>query len=380
MIFIYTFKYNYYMIKEQKVTVKINQRNVKSFQEKGYDVNLDSKELEVDVEDLNPGSRVEVTGICELCGNEKKLKYNKYITNKNRNNKGYYSCFSCKNVEKEKTCLIKFGVKSYSMTDKFKIEESLKWKGTRKGDDKYRKTMVERYGVDCYFKTDEMKERNREWMSSDEFVLKSKNKMLQKWGVDHYSKTDEFKDRIKEIKLDVIEKIKQTCLERYGADWPSKLEDFKLKYDLKKEETIQKIKQTCLERYGVDNVSKVESITDKARISKIESGLSIPDELLTEWALYKREVRNLTNRVKKILYEKWNGYDYYDNEYIKGNFSYSPLSRNYPTIDHKISTYYGFINNIDPKEISDLSNLCITKRSINSQKNSLIEPLFQLLQ
>jgi hypothetical protein len=49
---------------------------------------------------------------------------------------------------------------------------------------------------------------------------------------------------------------------------------------------------------------------------------------------------------------------------------------NYPTIDHKISTYYGFINNIPIDVISNVENLCITKRSINSSKNRLTENQF----
>ena len=39
-------------------------------------------------------------------------------------------------------------------------------------------------------------------------------------------------------------------------------------------------------------------------------------------------------------------------------------------IDHKISIFHGFINNIDPILISDISNLCITKRYINSSKQT----------
>jgi hypothetical protein len=366
------------MIKEEKVTVKINIRNINSFKSKGYDVKLSDNEIEVSVIDLNFGSKVRITAICELCGSEKSITHNKYQVNKNRNNKGYYSCFSCKNIEKEKTCINKWGVKSYSMTEKFKKEESLKWKGIRKGDEKYKKTMMERYGVDCFFKTDKMRERNREWMSSDEFVNKSKEKMLEKYGVDSYSKTDEFKNRISDLKEQIVEKIRKTCIDKYGVDWYCKTDEFKVNFQNKRCETINKIKKTCLDRYGVDNVSKLQSICDKSRNTRIENGSIIPDELLTEWQLYKREVSKLTNRVKKKLYENWDGYDYYDGEYIKGNFAHSPLSSLYPTIDHKISTYFGFINNIEPEEISGLENLCITKRTINSQKRELTDYQFPL--
>ena len=164
------------MIKENKVLVNINIRNLKYYRNLGYtivDLNIKEKfELEVDVSHVPLNSHTKVTAICELCGNENKITIHKYYINKNRNSKGYYSCFSCKNLEKEKTCIKKYGFKSYSQTDEYKKTESIKWKGIQKGAEKGRKTMVERYGVDSYFKTKEMRERNKEWMSSEEFKNK----------------------------------------------------------------------------------------------------------------------------------------------------------------------------------------------------------------
>jgi hypothetical protein len=48
----------------------------------------------------------------------------------------------------------------------------------------------------------------------------------------------------------------------------------------------------------------------------------------------------------------------------------------YPTIDHKTSIYFGFINKIDPILIGSIDNLCITKRSFNSKKRDLCENEF----
>ena len=64
------------------------------------------------------------------------------------------------------------------------------------------------------------------------------------------------------------------------------------------------------------------------------------------------------------------------NIYIKGYLSYSHTHRFYPTMDHKISVFYGFINSIDPNFIGSIDNLCITKRSINSKKREMIEEEF----
>ena len=83
----------------------------------------------------------------------------------------------------------------------------------------------------------------------------------------------------------------------------------------------------------------------------------------------------LTNRIRKELYEKWNGIDFYDGEYIKENLNHYKYDSDYPTIDHKISVKCGFDNFILPTIIADLKNLVITKRHINSKKgtnNSLL--------
>ena len=68
---------------------------------------------------------------------------------------------------------------------------------------------------------------------------------------------------------------------------------------------------------------------------------------------------------------KRQGHDYYDGEYIKDNFDLEINDRNYPTIDHIIPKIYGFLNNIEPKEICKLENLCITKRTFNCSKKSM---------
>jgi hypothetical protein len=366
------------MIKEDKVLMPVNNRNIKSFTKKGYDLPKGTNEVEVLIEDLSKSSKVKITAICDICQSENVITYVKYLTNFNRNNKCYYSCFKCKNIEKEKTCVKKYGVKSYSMTDEFKTTESVKWKGIRKGDEKYRKTMMERYGVDCYFKTEEVKERNRIWMSSDEFVEKSKKSLIKKYGVDSFSKTDEFKKILHDKKDIIVEKMKKTFKDRYDVEYYSQSVEWKNNMTSNKLEIIKKIKETCLLRYGFDNVSKVASVKQKSRNTKISRGYVVPDELLTEWELYKKDVRNLTRRNKKELYENWNGYDYYDDELIIGYSGYSHTHKFYPTIDHKTAVYYGFVNNISPEDISDISNLCITKRSINSRKRDLTEEDFNL--
>lgn len=363
------------MIKEDKVLVKINLRNSTHYKQYGYDIS--QKELLVNIDELTKNSKSRVTAICEICGSENSIIYGKYNVNKNRNNKGYYSCFKCKNLEKEKTCLDKYGVKSYSMTSDFKELDRSDW-NMKEGYIKGREKIIERYGVDSYFKTNESKEYNRQWMSSDEFKEKSKIKLIEVYGVDSYSKTENFKKDIYDKKDIIIEKIRQTFIERYNVLNPSQLESTKLKKFLRKTEIDELKKQTCIEKYGVDNVSKVDYIKKKRKDTMIDNGSIIPDYLLSDFEIYKRKVKSITNSNKKHLYENWNGNDYYDNELIKGYLSHTSTHRFYPTIDHKISVYFGFMNNISPEEIGSLDNLCITKRYINSMKGKLIENNFNI--
>jgi hypothetical protein len=96
------------------------------------------------------------------------------------------------------------------------------------------------------------------------------------------------------------------------------------------------------------------------------------------YLFYKNECRRFTRRNIKKLFEKWDGKDYYDGEDIKDYFQLEHNNRLYPTIDHKISVYHGFKNDIDPKVIGSLENLCITKRTINSAKRQLIEEDFKI--
>jgi hypothetical protein len=362
------------MIKEEKVLVKINNKNYGYFKSLGYEKTDD--QILIKIIDLSKGSKIKITAICEICFSENIIMYSKYLINKKRNNKGYYSCFNCKNIEKEKTCISKYGVKSYSMTDEYKKSESIKWKGIQKGSEKGKKTMIEKYGVDSFFKTEQMKEMNRKWMSSNEFKLKSKKSMMDRYGVDHFSKSDLFKLKIESIKNIIITKTKETLITKYGVDWISKINFVKEGKKINKNKIESKRIQTCIEKYGVDNISKLQYIQDKIRKTNEINGNCIPIEMINDWDNYKRVVRNISNKNKKLLYENWNGYDYYDNEFIKGYQSYSHVHRFYPTIDHKVSKYYGFINDIPAEEISDISNLCITKRFINSIKNKMIESEF----
>ena len=65
------------------------------------------------------------------------------------------------------------------------------------------------------------------------------------------------------------------------------------------------------------------------------------------------------------------------NEYIFNNFSLNYNNPNYPVIDHKISVFEGYKIGMSEIEISNIDNLCITKRIINGKKGIISESIFR---
>lgn len=184
-----------------------------------------------------------------------------------------------------------------------------------------------------------------------------KKSMMKKYGEDNPAKIESCN-----------EKRKITCKEKYGSE-----------YIISSEYSKIKTKETLNIKYG-GHQSKVPEIIDKiiskGIVTKIKNGFIIPECDLSDWMLYRRTVRRLTERNRNSLLEKWDGFDYYDGEYIKDNFILNHTSINFPTLDHKISIIYGFQNKIPPEKISEIDNLCITKRKINSSKSFLKEEDF----
>ena len=137
-----------------------------------------------------------------------------------------------------------------------------------------------------------------------------------------------------------------------------------------------KNENTNLERYGHTHQCRNENIKDKIYSTKLEKGLITED--VNDYLDYRRIVNNLTNRVKKRLFEEWDGNDYYDNDYIKDNMNLNFNNVNYPTIDHKVSAFEGYKNGKTPEEISSIENLCITKRKNNSSKSTSSEKDYKI--
>jgi len=125
---------------------------------------------------------------------------------------------------------------------------------------------------------------------------------------------------------------------------------------------------TLIMNHGVTNPMFLKKFVIKVKNTKIKNGFIISDDMISEFLLYKRNVNRITRSNKNELYKNWNGLDHYDGEYIKNNTILNPMDRKYPTIDHKMSIYNGFLDKIDYNIIGNLNNLCITKKYLNSKK------------
>lgn len=160
-------------------------------------------------------------------------------------------------------------------------------------------------------------------------------------------------------------KKETTCMTKYGV-----------KYSLQAPKVRKKIRDTCLEKYGVGNflctseyLNNIE-IKNRIRRKNLLSGRYVADSELTPFLQYKRKCRKLTDKNKALLYAEWDGYDYYDGEYIKKFSKLHFLDRRYPTIDHKVSILHGFRTDMSVEDVCAIDNLCITKRFINCSKRA----------
>jgi hypothetical protein len=303
------------MIITKNIEKIVTQYNIRIFKKFGF---LIGDIAIVDIKDWDRNSHEKVLVKCDICGIEKYNQYRQYMDSYEKYN--LYSCSSkCSNFKNKKTCLEKYGNENYHNSNKCK------------------KTCLEKYGVDNTFKS-------REIIDKIDFI-----------------KRERYGDKLEII----VDKMKDTMIERYGVDNISKLEEVK---DTKK--------QTCFNNYGVTHPMYSEEILNKLKETNIKNG-NWYKETNDEYKLYRKMVDNLTRKNIKILLENWDGNDYYDNEYILPYYKLDYNNRLYPTIDHKISVKNGFLSNISIEEISSMDNLCLTKRGINSQKNSKNEYQFK---
>lgn len=169
------------------------------------------------------------------------------------------------------TCLERYGVdcvsKSNEVCDKIKktnlerygCEHVLQNKAFK---DKARKTCLERYGHESAFQNSSIKKKAKDTtierygveyaMQNKEIHLKQENTMLEKYGDKHALCVDEFN-----------KKRRETTLERYGVEYASQNEDVKKFSEEKKRHAV-------LDKYGVENVFQLESVKEKSKKTNFE--------------------------------------------------------------------------------------------------------------
>lgn len=308
------------MILDDNVKVKMGGKNIKYFKIIYPDVKF-LQEIIVPINQLSDGSNVKINCKCDVCNKERYITYQKYRDSEKLY--GKYSCQKCSHSKRKQTNKNIYGVENYVETIEFEKKSKI--------------TTNEKYGFDNVFQNDEIKE-------------KIKNHWIKNCGVEHISQTIEYK-----------EKIKINNKEKYGFEHYYQSDDFK-----------EKSNKTKIERYDDVNYVNIEKCIE----TRTQNNNMVPDCKLSEWKLYKRKIRKLTRQHKKELLKNWNGYDYYDNKYIKENFNLYSGNKKYPTIDHKKSVFYCFKNNISVEECTNINNLCMTSRSNNSKKHYMTEEEF----
>lgn len=136
---------------------------------------------------------------------------------------------------------------------------------------------------------------------SNEINNKIKRTMLEKYGVEHTSQSIEIRNKIRENNLKkygvssptqlkiIQDKIAQTSLERYGVRRYSQTIEFK-----------NKTKQSSLAKYGVTNVFKSNIIKDKIKKTNLEK-YGVSNAMQNE---------HIKNKVKSTCLEKYGATNY----------------------------------------------------------------------
>lgn len=340
------------MIKNNECKVEITTRNKKYYNDKNYTCKVGDI-ISIDISTMSEKSKNIIIAICEICKCECELSFIKYNVNFNRG--GFYSCKKCSDFKRKKTMLERYEVENYSQLE-IQRENARKWMSSKEFRNSSVKTQIEKNG--CLFvQTDKFRENNS---------IKHKEIIKSKKDRGEYNCT---------LSLVSNKELRETAMfEKYGHTYSYHVESIK-----------DKIQTTNLEKYN-----HISPFGNKEIQINLKNNI-IYKSLEKEWTfngnkykldlfkIYRRKVRYETDLLRKKLFNDWDGYDYYDNEYIKNNLNLNKNDNNYPSIDHKISCFYGFINGLDTSIISNISNLCITKRIINSKKSQLNEDVFKKL-
>lgn len=255
------------MILTKEVEIKPSGKSIQYYRDKGYDAKW-RESLIVRVEDLPYGTSTKVEVLCDFCEKEKrKISYRDY--NQSIDKYGKYACNKCAYKKGQMTSLEKYGENCYSKTEECKIQR--------------KQECLKKYGTEAYFQTEDFKEKRR-------------RHNLETYGVDNYAKTRECHEKMEltmeriygvkhplqsdEIKNSIIE----SWIDKYGYDNPSKSPEVKEKIrssfiekygytnPMKSPEVREKMRNTCISCYGVEYVSQSPEVRAKVAQSFYQNG------------------------------------------------------------------------------------------------------------
>ena len=107
------------MILSKEIEIKINSTSLNHYKERGYSNIKMGDSIKVKIDDLTPSTFYEIDVKCDVCGNEKKLKY--YIYNKNIKKTGIYCCSNkCAHIKNKMTNFEKYGDENFNNRKKCK--------------------------------------------------------------------------------------------------------------------------------------------------------------------------------------------------------------------------------------------------------------------
>ena len=182
----------------------------------------------VDAKTLSHGSNKRVRVICDYCGKEYTMVYQKYYQRVLNGTVHKCACRQCEHFKIAESNLINYGTSSTNRL------ESVKQKKVQK--------YIEVFGAPNPMMNDEIKAKNKASL------------------IEHYG------ENFQEIRH---EKIKATMLERYGVDHPSK-----------SKEILEKTRLANREKYGVDYPLSLDSVREKIAVTTYlnRTGKSSPEQ------------------------------------------------------------------------------------------------------
>ena len=110
------------MILTEKLKMKVNGKMVQKYKELGFNVKQ-YDDIELPIIYLSEYSHQKIVCACDICGEQKEVKYNNYCAYIKRDPNNQYTCKKC-NLEKRKnTCIEKYGQDNVSKLDDIKIKK-----------------------------------------------------------------------------------------------------------------------------------------------------------------------------------------------------------------------------------------------------------------